>query len=345
MKKFAPWLYWFLAAVSSLQFAITYVVTQKGFKFVDFAMGQVTYPFRRRIFMAYVYRGFLRLGLHVHFKTSSLGANEIFSIVVNAAMLLLAIAVARFWIREMIGQDSPWEWMSLLVIWVTNYHFLLTPEMHWQTPYDVPSMAFFGLASYAAFTRNRWLFYPVFLIATTNRESTIFLPMVFFLFGLGSAGSLWQALKSTRVALVLETLAQFLLWYVVNQTCIYVSGGPEPSLSLYRINFHLLINPTHWPTYFSLFGFLWIPYALFFDRIGNQRMKRIAWLAIPWAMVMFKLSDPLEIRVNSEWVVYGVVCLSLISKNSIQPFLSKAPTTETFDGRLAEFPGDLQQHQ
>lgn len=78
----------------------------------------------------------------------------------------------------------------------------------------------------------------------------------------------------------------------------------------------MIVKPVHWPTYVSVFGFLWIPYVVYFRRIRDVRLQRIAWLAVPWAVVMLVFADPLEIRTHSEWSVYIAVCIACIARSS-----------------------------
>jgi hypothetical protein len=311
--------FWVLSAAMSVQFALTYIGTlTPAFSYSDYAKAAVGYPFRRRVLMEWIYQFVLSHGEHIHYNSSNshLGLLPIFGTVFTAAAMMLAIAAAKRWIELVVGSNSIWAWCALLVVWMANYHFLLVSEIRVQTPYDVLSMAMFGLACYMAYVQNRWLYYPVFILASLNRESTLFLPLVFLVCGMTGEGSILQAIKKVRLAQWVETAIQLGVWAAILRWCILTTGGMEPQQSLLAQNFHMLSNPLHWSTYASVFGFLWIPYMLWFVRIGDVKLRRIAWLALPWAIVMLKYADPLEIRTNSEWIVYVAVCLAAIAKHS-----------------------------
>ena len=314
-------LFWAIAAVASLHFALAFSLTlPRLWDLPTFAYANIAYPYRRRILI----RGLYRLVLHfTQSPTVPLGHGAVttvalLNIVLAFSSVMLAVLAARLLIAQILGRQSPFRWLSLLVVYCCSYHFLLIPENRVQFPYDLPSMAFFGLATYAAFTRNRWLYYPIFLLATFNRESTLFLPLIFLIFALREDLPLPRALRSLPLRLYAETAVQLLAWVFILHLCESLTGGPTTLPTHLRQNLHLLTNPIHWPTFLSLFGFLWIPYLLFFRRIRSPRLERCVLLAPLWAAAMFLYADILEIRVNSEAIVYITVCIALILSNTIQ---------------------------
>ncbi len=287
-----------------------------------FAYGTLEFPYRRRMLTRWLFRAVLHV-LHVlpnsfvHLGNHTVTTNSLVEILLAFTCVLLAILAARLLLVRLLGKGSRFCWLALLVVYISAYQFVLAPENRVQVPYDLVSVVLFGLATYAAFTGNRWLFYPVFVLATFNRESTLFLPFVFLVFDLRADLPLLGALKSTSLLRYAELALQLALWTVVLHICERMSGGPAPLPMEFRHNLHLLVNPLHWPGYLSLFGFLWLPYIVFFGRIGDVRLQRIALLAPFWAAAMFLHADLLEIRVNSEWTVYIAVCIAMIVANSM----------------------------
>jgi len=312
-----PVVFWVVALAASVQFAIVYVRTVAlEFPFDRYAYADVEYPYRRRVLMQWVLRAALHFRSYLTYssRNSSWGPVEICCVLVAVVSLLATIAIARRWIQLLAGGRSGLEWLSLLVIWICNYHFLLA-EIRFQLPYDLPSMAFFGLGCYAAYTRNRLLYYAALLVGTVNRESTLFLPLVFLLFSTSEAAPLLQTLRRIPLGLYAETLLQFALWAAIYLWCVRSTGGSRDLPSLLAVNARMILKPVHWTTYASIFGFLWIPYVAYFRRIGDARLQRLAWLAPLWAIIMFVFADPLEIRTHSEWAVYLVVCLACIARS------------------------------
>jgi len=78
----------------------------------------------------------------------------------------------------------------------------------------------------------------------------------------------------------------------------------------------MIINPSHWPTLTGAYGFLWIPYFIYFRRIQNIRLQRCLLLAPLWLAINIRYADVIEIRTDSEWIPYLVVCLASIVHNS-----------------------------
>lgn len=295
------------------------------FPFDRYAYADVEYPYRRRVLMQWVLRAALHFRSQLTYtsRNSSWGAVEICCAAIAVLSLLATIAIARRWIRLLTGGHRGLEWMALLVIWICNYHFLLS-EIRFQLPCDLPSMAFFGLGCYAAYTRNRPLYYAALIVGTVNRESTLFLPLVFLLFSTADRTSLPASLRRIRPAIYAEVLLQLALWAGLYTWCVQSTGGTRHLPSLLGVNARMILKPVHWSTFASIFGFLWIPYAAYFRRIGDPRLERVAWLAPLWAVVMFVFADPLEIRTHSEWAVYLVVCLASIAHSLLDPLGSRA---------------------
>jgi hypothetical protein len=53
----------------------------------------------------------------------------------------------------------------------------------------------FAVGLYAILTDMRWLYYPIFILGTFNRETTMFLPLIFVLLALDPMVPFWTALK------------------------------------------------------------------------------------------------------------------------------------------------------
>lgn len=302
-----------------------------------FTHAAVDFPFRRRMLLQWFYRAGLEFGDHLKFFSAhtTIGPDTLVTLLLAFASTMLLILSAKLFISRILGPDSPFVWFSLLTLYITNYHQLLVHEMRFMAPYDVPSAALFGLACYAAFSRNRWLYYPVFLIATFNRESTVFLPLVFLIFGLRKDLPLPEALRRFKPAAYLEVVLQLVAWRAILTFEEHITGGVVHQDSLVIRNLHMLANPFHWSTYVSIFGFLWIPFLIFFNRISDIGLRRCALLAPLWAAVMVRYADMLEIRTNSEWTVYLTVSLALIAdaswkvKTPTQGSLTYKPSLKT----------------
>lgn len=211
------------------------------------------------------------------------------------------------------------------------FHFLLIAEIRVQTPYDLPSMAFYAVALYAILARRFAAFYVVFIVATLNRETTLFLPFFFFLWQLNDDCRLVEALLNVKLSQLGELATQLAIWGGIHTWAeSTVAGGSHLWRNYLLQNIHFLLDPLHWCTMASVFGFLWIPYLVFFRDIPSVYLRRCAVLIVPWFVMMLLFGDLLEIRIHSEWISYIAVCVAALASSRAKVELVRVfDTTET----------------
>lgn len=317
-------LFWLVSLFMSAQFALNYRNIAPNISLADYAAGHAAAPFSARFLTAWVLRTALRLfpgPLHridSMARVAALDPPTTVMLFVSLLSLLLLIWCTRLFIVRLLGKDSPLAWCSLLVVYIANYHYLLASEELFSLPYDLPQAALFGLAFYVAYTRNRWLYYPLFVLTTLNKETSVFLPLVLFVFLLDETVPLKQALVRLPKRYYVELLVQLAAWKAMCIAIDRFTHTPPTNPHFLMRNLHLVANPLHWPTYVSVFGFLWIPILIFHNRISSVSLRRCLLLAPLWLAAMADYVDPLEVRAHSEWICYVVVCITLILHSSIQ---------------------------
>jgi len=311
------WLFWALALLVSIHFAFSYVtVLKRAFSYSDYIQGIAAYPYRTRRLMAWVFKGAQLLGRLIHAKPETpddRGPIWWCQLGVVAASVFAATAATRRSIQTLLARNTPWVWAAFLVPYMAYFHFLLIGEIRVQTPYDLPSMAFYAIGLYAILSRNRLLFYAIFILATLNRETALFLPLLFFLRQLKEDDSITHALRRVRPLAVAELVLQLAIWAGLRVwSNSLVPRGTFGEARFIPQNIHFLLSPLHWPTLASVFGFLWVPLLLFYKRIPNVFIQRCLLLAPLWLLLMFKYGDLLEIRIHSEWISYIAICMALL---------------------------------
>ena len=174
--------------------------------------------------------------------------------------MMTAIWATRKSIQVLLGGETPWLWAAFLVPYMAYFHFILIAEIRVQTPYDLPSVAFYALALYAILAQRRALFYVVLAAGTANRETTIFLPFLFLFRQLYDDRHPDDAPASFKWPQIGELAAQL----ASGRRSIFRPhlgcGGEHLWQHHLRQNIHFIFDPLHWPTMASVFGFLWIPY-------------------------------------------------------------------------------------
>ncbi|MGO4209793.1 hypothetical protein AB4Y89_15985 [Terriglobus sp. 2YAB30_2] len=314
-------LFWMLCIAGCFQFAQGFSITLgPAFTLQDFAYGHVESPYRRRIFMEWVYRAFLHLHgtrlFHLGKRTMTPEQQVLFLTGFIASLLMVVVTWTL--IRQLLGRQTPWQWISLAAIYMLDTHELLSFDIRAQFPYDLTTPIFFGTGLYALISRKRWLYYVAFLVGTLNRETTMFLPLLFVVCSLPEEFSLRQAWRQIRPLVLVEAAAQLVVWQLLVMWCEQMTGGHGTGIVIsWQNNLRIVSNPTHWPLFASTFGFLWIPLVLFHDRVSDTRLRRCAYLLPLWVAVMFYTGDPLEIRLYNEWIPYMTACLALIASNSL----------------------------
>lgn len=311
-------LFWGLAFLASVHFALTYTnqdALQWPYDYYDYSVGKVEYPYRSRVLMAWVFRAGIHL-LHAHFQHDQRYVRGPVFFAQSAAIivsLLVTLWAVRRSIENFLGAETPFRWLSFLVFYMAFYNCLLIGELRVASPYDLPSLAFFAVALLAILKRNRLLYYPVFLIGTFNRETTLFLPAFFLLAQLRSDLPLLRALGRIRFAVLLETVAQCMAWELIRMLCDHLvgKGALRPHEEL-RLNLHYLTTAPHWITLLSVFGFAWVPFWIYFRQIPSVYLRRCSLLIVPWLAIMVMVGDLLELRIHLEWVPYFVLCLTLV---------------------------------
>ena len=255
----------YLLLAGSAHFALFYTLnTRPMLNLPAFEVGQERAPFQYRVLTALLYRLADRT-LHIPSALAahlppSMGAVHNFVTLIVAFVSLVAAAVAtRFALERLTGNAAWSRWGALLVLPMGYYHYLLefghpccTPM---QLPYDLPSLAFFAMAlSLIIAGRVAWL-YLVFAIASINRESTLFLIVLFALWCSASIDlRRWRSRPSFwMVAHVIGLGAVWLTIQVLLKRWIH----PPPALGVQVAGFELhvldnlgyLFRPYYWTSF------------------------------------------------------------------------------------------------
>jgi len=193
--------------------------------------------------------------------------------------------------------------LSFGALLILPWNYLLPREIALFIPADLPAVAFFTLGL-ALIARGKWTaFYPLFIIATFNRETTCFLSGAF---------ALTQFSTMRRTALVAHLGAQTALWvaikvwlakiYAGNPGEIFEIHGVGSNLSHLAANLEFLFTPERALILLSSFGFLWIPLVLWRGRIGEPFIRLALWTLPIYALAMLVIGNLNEIRIFGEFI-------------------------------------------
>jgi hypothetical protein len=231
--------------------------------------------------------------------------------------MLGTVYAVRGTVKALTGDASLARWICLLVVFMSYFDLASTWGLNYTAPYDVPSLCFFALGIWLIVTgRLVWL-YPVFLIATLNRETTIFLVVFYILWSLKRAG------KPAGIALHAVVLTA--LWVAIK---IYLShrfqGNPMDGdnglfMSHAKQNLKFLL-PQQWPVLLSVCGFT-LPIVFAARRwIRNPAYTAAAGGVMAlWFLGMMVVGVLVELRIFAEWAALVTPLLALIIHNRFSP--------------------------
>ena len=299
-----------------------------AFTMQQVAHSEMATPYRRRVLMSWVYRLDLYLthGRGYSFRHRALTPEQALTIVVAFLSVLVAVVLTRRLIEHILGAGTPLRWCSLLVVYMLSCHEMLIYDVQARFAYDMPAVAFFAAGFYAAYTRNRPLFYTVLIVGTFNRETTMFLPLLLFLMELDPDTTLMPALRMVKPMRYLELVGQLALWEGLVLLCEHLTGGRGSGVVVpLGDNLRMLANPLHWPVYCSVFGFLWLPLLQFRRFLGNVPLERCSLVLPLWFAIVIVVGDPLELRLENELTPYVAVCVALVLAHSLRPRQAAAP--------------------
>jgi len=242
-------------------------------------------PFQYRVLLPALVRLFQWL------TGSALPLKAVYGILNYLACLGLIIALGRLLSRYLPPPRAALA--ALAVSWPIYWnHFHLN---EWFYPSDVPAMLFFTAGLILILRRRFGLYYPLFLLASLNRETSCFLIPAFGLLLLG---------RLPLPRLILHSAAQALIWVLVKTALTLIfhhnPGSAVAHLTL-AANLALLAgllthSPLRSPQYQLVFahGFLWLPIPFLWSRLPGELKRLLALVPVFYAAmaVVGNLNEP-----------------------------------------------------
>jgi hypothetical protein len=255
--------------------------------------------------------------------------------VVQAAIDLVCVAVAGLVARRLYlgatrtGLLAPVVYPLTLAMVVSTYCLI---NMHMlRFLYDLPSLAFFAVGlELIYFRRNRLWFALLFVVATLNRETSLFLLGYFAIAQCMDDGIFKpRRLRAASTLAVLVPLSIFwLAWhgYVVHR----YAANPTQSVPRVYLNIGLLLLPIAWPQMFSAFCYLWPLVLLCRDRIPDATLRAWFWILPAWFAFMFYYGIFTEARVFGELIPYFACAVALICEEALLGRVAKIAPSSRF---------------
>lgn len=334
----------FLLYAASVHLALVYTLNTRPF--LDLALfeaGHERKPFQYRALTAWILAAVDRhlpipaaLQHHLPPRMSEPSSFAIFALALIS--LVVAVHATRRSLAYLTGDEMLSRWGSLLVLFMAYFHYVLdfghpccTP---FQLPYDLPSMAFFAVAITLMITERTLLLYLCFALSCLNRESSLFLILIFVLYRSAAPG---VSLDGRRLRLLWANAAGlFAVWCVITAWLRHLySAGPSPAGQIHGFEIHLadnigyLLRPYYWASYLSMFGFSWIYIYAHWRQVPHAGIRRALWIGPIVLAAMYVVGVLSEIRIFGELISLFTIALVLLLQGQFQarqPRLSETTT-------------------
>jgi hypothetical protein len=336
-KKFVSSLLVFLYACATLQFVRYYC------KSTDFYLNMTAYltgherlPFQERVLPI----ALLRPMYHWHWLMSHMAhSNGAFTPELGPFYLLslLSLAVAGIYTQRFYFLVSGRRSLSFLVypifLFTMMWSYSIHNEANYSYPYDLPGVAFFAAGLYYIYKRSFVGLFFVILIGTFNRETTLFLIVLYVIDSASRAVPSLQLARASRsdrdaghgildrfdLRLVGWTKVAILgsIWIAVKFGLAYHFAGNSNAENFLRIRYNLArLSPRLLPALLNICGYTIPLIVVFFRMLKPIRVQNYLWVLPVWIAVMFCSGVLVETRIYGELCPFAAVALVLIIEES-----------------------------
>jgi hypothetical protein len=199
-------------------------------------------------------------------------------------------------------------------------------------PYDTPSALFFMIGLILIHEQRwRW-FYPVFALATLNRETSIFLAVVTVLVLAG---------RYSNRAVAMLAGSQLAIWVII-KAVLWLLYQHNPGTAFRFFDFQLRVNvftvleaPIKSLATLSTWGCLWIWVLVWLSRIRHDFLTRALWVVPVFLAGMMLVGFLPEIRIYGEmlplilvafWVAFLDVIREARDLDQLEQVISRPPS-------------------
>lgn len=214
--------------------------------------------------------------------------------------------------------------LSLTLIMVLPFNFLLSRLYPFWLAYDMPSMLFIMLGL-ILIRQRRWpLYYALFLVATFNRETTCFLTLIYLVTAFG---------KDRIGRIAMHCAAQFVIWFSIKHALsVLYATNPGAGMGLNKLADNLralrgvipvegLSYPTFQPGVFAIMAssmaFIWLIVIIYFRLIEDDFIRKACLVTPLFFLVMLKTGNLPEVRIYGDMIPVILPAFLLILKETM----------------------------
>jgi len=299
----------------------------------DMMRGNAELPFQYRMLLPWI----IKIIYHTHLSVPNYnlhlfhGDTSYFMTAfwVTVVFLMLLVLTFRGYLNHFMNNAIASSILSLTLFFVLPYNFIFA--FHYPSPYlfpplfqrslffiyDIPSMFFFTLAM-LLMLKEKWpWYYPIFVLATFNRETTFFLIIIYLFIAFRN-----KPFKS----IALHGGLQMAVWMAIKllMYALYYENSGQPLTFRIDSNLHFLSVLHYLPNMLSAMGWIWIPVLLFYRRIPYPELRRSVLAFFPFAVSMFIVGNVFEFRIYGEFIPVILAAFWVILRQiMLQPMIHR----------------------
>ncbi len=262
--------------------------------------GTASTPYQYRVLLPWLVRGALELRL-----IRPEWEMAVFAGIQTLALVALGFVFRRY-LSRFIADPILASVMALTLYAVLPFNYFNLPYY----PYDIPSVLLFTIGLLLIYECRWSWFFPLFVVATLNRETSIFLAVVslFVLFDRYPRRTL-AAIVGAQVAIWVAIKA--FLWVLYQQNRWMGYGLYQFQLKVNALT--LLTYPIKGIIALATWGCLWLAVVIWHRRIRDVQLKRTLWTVPVFIAGMMFAGFVIELRIYGEvlpivlaafWVVF-----------------------------------------
>jgi hypothetical protein len=239
------------------------------------------------------------------------------TVVIDVVCVFASYLGLRALLRGQGWSDPRASSAALLIFYMLPFHYLLARHSPLRFVWDMPALMFFTLGL-AALQRRSWsVYYPLFGIATFNKDTTIFLAFTQLVTDWGSV------LRRRALA---HFACQVAIWLAIRfalQRAFADNPGWGAMPNAISSNLRALLSPALLLVIASSFGFLWLPVVFLHQRIEGRFARRAVWVLVPFALGAMVVGSIYELRIWGELI--PLIALAFLEIARGAPAANTAP--------------------
>lgn len=280
------------------------------------AAGKGNTPFQYRVLVPWIVQW---ASLHV-LPLPGIGSGRGLAFVMEIACTLCLVAAFRHYLGYFFTDLLTRVLLTFSLMLVLPFNLIIPRIYPFWLVYDVPAVLFMMLGLILIYRRRWWLYYPLFALATLNRETTCFLTIIYLLTSFD---------KDRPLRLASHAIAQGAIWLAIKFWLGHLyADNPGAGFALKNVatNVHTMTtDPACVLVLLSSLGFLWLPVILFYRRIGDVFVRRTCLVTPVFLLGMSMVGNLPEIRLYAEMIPVILPAFLLILRAAMLEDADRVP--------------------